>query len=410
LGLTIAQKILANKSNRKNIQPGDVIWVKPDLVAQYVIFGDVPDIRIDPDRIAITMDHHFMPKGEGEARDQAVMRETARKYHIDNFEELGRTGIQHQLLGEKGLIRPGMLIVHLDPHVSTYGAFGAYGCSVANDGIEAMRTGEVWLKVPQTLKINVTGEFAKGVTSRDLFEKIVSDIGPTGALGQVVQYSGPAISAMSIESRMVLCNSVIFLCAETAIIEPDQKLLDYVNSRSTKAFEPIYSDADAQYSQIINYDVSKLEPQVVMPSAVYHVKPIKDVPPVSIDQAFIGTCASGRMEDLRLAAKILKGRKVHPSVRLTIAPITPEIQLAAVREGLTEIFLQAGALVGPPSCGMCLQTGYGFLLPGERFISTGTLNLPGRNGSPEAETYLANPATVAASAITGKITDPREFL
>ncbi|MFC2000880.1 aconitase/3-isopropylmalate dehydratase large subunit family protein [Chloroflexota bacterium] len=415
MGETLVQKILAKKSGKKKVIPGEVIWVQPDLIAQYSITyfsggSTLPDVRINPDRIAISPDHHFMPKGENEAKSHATMREMAKKYNIKNYHDIGQTGIQFQLLAEKGLVRPGMLIVHADSHVSTYGAFGTYAVGVGRDYVQAYRTGEVWLRVPQTLKINVTGKFPEGVTSRDLFEKILADIGPGGAIGQAIQYTGPAVSAMSIESRMVLCNSVVFMSAETAIIEPDQKILEYVKARTTGTFEALKGDASAEYTKVLNYDVSKLEPQVVMPTAVYHVKTIKEAAGIEIDQAFIGTCASGRMEDLRLAARILKGRKIHQGTRLVIAPITPEIQRDAAREGLTDIFWEAGALVGPPSCGMCLQGGYGWLLPGERFISTGTLNLPGRHGSPEAQTYLANPATVAASAVSGKITDPREFL
>ncbi len=410
MGETLVQKILAKKSGGRKVAPGEVIWAQPDLIAQYRGAQTIPDVRIDPDRIALTPDHQFVPKGEDEAKSHAGMREMAKKYSIKNYDDIGRAGIQFQLLSEKGLIRPGMLIVHIDPHISTYGAFGTYSYGVASDYIQAYRSGEVWLKVPQTLKANVTGKFAEGVTSRDLFEKILGDIGPIGALGQVVEYTGPVVSAMSIESRMVLCNLVMFLSAETAIIEPDQKVLDYVKTRTDRTFEALYGDAHAKYSRVLHYDVSNLEPQVVMPTARYHVKTVGEAAGIEIDQAYIGTCVSGRMEDLRLAAQILKGRKVHQRVRLVITPITPEIQRDAAKEGLTEIFWEAGALVGPPSCGMCYQGGFGWVLPGERLLSTGTLNLPGRQGSPEAETYLANPATVAASAVEGEITDPRKFL
>ncbi len=410
MGHTLAQKMLAAKCGRKEVQPGEIVWAQPDLIAQYMHSAGIPDIRIHPDRVAITIDHTFVPKGEAEARSHANMRETARKYKISNFGEVGRTGVQFQWLAERGLVRPGMLIVHLDPHVSTYGAFGTYSCGIGSDYLQAYQTGEVWLRVPQTVKIDVTGRFADGVTSRDLFGQIINEMGPLGALGQVVQFDGPTVSAMSIESRMVLCNMAMFLSAETAIIESDRKIVDYVKSRTARPFEVFQSDADADYARMLNFDVSDMAPQIVMPDAVYHVESVKAVAGVAIDQGFIGSCASGRMEDLRLAARVLKGRKVHPNVRLVIAPITPEIQKEAAREGLTEIFWEAGALVGPPSCGMCMQLGYGFLLPGETLISTATMNVPGRLGSPEAESYLANPATVAASAVAGKISDPREFL
>lgn len=413
MGYTLTQKILAKKSGREEALQGEVIWAQPDLISRYdgpTLNADV-DVRIDPDRIALAIDHEFMPKSEGAAKAHRAMREIARKYNIKHFYDIGRTGIQFQLLAEKGLIRPGMLIVDLDPHVSTYGAFGTYSIGVSKDYVQAYRTGEVWLKVPQTLRVNVTGNFGDGVTSRDLFEEIIGDIGPGGALGQVVQYTGPTVAQMSVESRMVLCNLVQFLSAETAIIEPDQKIHDYVKVRTDKPYETLESDIDAEYARVLDYDVSELEPMVVTPPDMYHVKTINEVAGIEIDQAFLGTCASGRMEDLRLAARILKGKQVHPRVRFVIVPITPQIHREAAREGLTDIFWEAGALVGPPGCGPCTERrGYGWLLPGERCISTGTLNIPGRMGSPKAEIYIGNPATVAASAVTGRITDPRKLL
>ncbi len=411
MGYTLAQKILAKKSGRTEVLPGEIIWAKPDLITRSdgALPGDM-DIRIDPDRIALCIDHYFMPTSQDAAKRHRTFREVAKKYGIKHFYDIGRGGIQFQLLAEEGLIRPGMLVVTLDPHVSTFGAFGTYSVAVAGDYIQALRTGEVWLKVPQTMKVNISGSFPKGVTSRDLFEKIMADIGLGGALGKVIQYTGPTLSAMSIESRMVLCNLVLFLSAETAIIEPDQKVNDYVKARGKEPVEVLQGDNDAEFVKVLNYDVSKLEPLVVVPPDVDHVKTIGEVVGIEINQACLGTCASGRMEDLRLAAQILKGRKVHPQVIFTIVPITPRIHREAAREGLLDIFWEAGAVVGPPSCAPCTPRACGWLLPGERCISTGPMNIPGRMGSTEAEIYLGNPATVAASAVEGKIADPREFL
>jgi len=412
MGYTLAQKILAIKSGRKKVLPGEIVYVQPDLILLYDwpgFDGLLRDIRIDPDRIALNIDHFYMADTEVSAQVHRNFREAARKYNIKKFYDIGQTGIGFQLMAEKGHIKPGMLVLHLDPHASTFGAFGAYSIGVAGGVSQALLTGEVWLKVPETVKINVTGSFAKGVTSRDLFERLIGDVGPDGALGQVVQYSGPAVSAMSMESRMVLCNSVQYLAAETAIIEPNERTYEYVKARTSETFEALEGDIDAEYAKVLDYDVSKLEPQVVTPPDVYYVKPIKEVAGIDIDQAFIGTCASGRLEDLKLAAQILKGKKVHPRVRFLITPITPQIYQEAAREGLLNIFWEAGAVIGPPTCGPCYG-GVGYLLPGEKCITTGTLNIPGRLGSTEAEIYMGNPATVAASAVKGQITDPREFL
>jgi 3-isopropylmalate/(R)-2-methylmalate dehydratase large subunit len=269
--------------------------------------------------------------------------------------------------------------------------------------------GKAWLKVPGTIKVNVTGKFQKGVTSRDLFEKIEGDLGPDGGTGNVFEFTGPAIATMSIESRMVLCNSVQYMAADTAIINPDKKTIAYIKGVTDEPFDAMSSDADAEYTNTINYDISTLEPQVVCPPDVYYIKSVGEAEGTAINQAFIGTCASGRMEDLRLAAKVLKGKKVHPDVRLLITPITSLIAEQAAREGLIEIFLQAGAVIGPPTCGPCFG-GFGYLLPGEVAITTGTLNVPGRMGSIDSKIYMGNPATVAASAVAGKITDPRRIL
>jgi 3-isopropylmalate/(R)-2-methylmalate dehydratase large subunit len=412
MGLTLAQKILARKSGRPEVTPGEVIYAEPDLVLLYDWPGLdflMNDIRINPDKIVLNIDHFFVANSEESARVHDNFRKIAHKYGIKNFYDVGRSGVGFHLIAEKGHVKPGTLIMHADAHVSTFGALGAYAVGVGGDMMSVFLLGKAWLKVPGTIKVNVTGQFQKGVTSRDLFEKIEGDLGPDGGTGNVFEFTGPSISDMSIESRMVLCNSVQYLAAETAIINPDKRTIGYVKSVTRESFEALRSDADAVYSKTVDYDVSSLEPQVVCPPDVYYVKQIKDTEGTSINQAFIGTCASGRMEDLRLAARVLKGRKVNPNVRLLITPITPLIAEQAAREGLIEIFLRSGAVVGPPTCGPCFG-GFGFLLPGEVAITTGTLNVPGRMGSIDASIYMGNPATVAASAVEGKITDPRKFL
>jgi 3-isopropylmalate/(R)-2-methylmalate dehydratase large subunit len=412
MGLTLTQKILAKKTGRTELTPGEIIYAEPDLVLLYDWPGLdflMSDIRIDPDKIVLNIDHFFMAHTEESARVHDNFRKIVKKYGIKNFYDVGRSGIGFQLVAEKGHVKPGTLIMHADSHVSTFGALGAYAVGVGGDMMSVFMLGRAWLKVPGTIRVNVTGKFQQGVTSRDLFEKILGDLGPDGGIGNVFEFSGPAVTDMSIESRMVLCNSIQYLAAETAIINPDSKTIDYIKTASVEQFDVLQSDPDAIYSKTLNYDVSGLEPQIVCPPDVYCIKLINDMDGTQINQAFIGTCASGRMEDLRLAARVLKGKKVKSHVRLLITPITSTIAEEAAKEGLLEIFLQAGAVIGPPTCGPCFG-GFGYLLPGEVAITTGTLNVPGRMGSIDAKIYMANPAVVAASAVEGKVTDPRKYL
>ncbi len=412
MGYTISQKIIARAAGVKDVIPGDVVYVKPDLIMLYDwpgFDGLMRDIRVDPSKVAINLDHFFMPNSEAAAKLHRNYRTTVQKYNIQNFYDIGNSGIGFQLMVEKGHIRPGMLAIHIDPHVSTFGAFGAYCLGVGADIMSAFLIGEVWLRVPKTIKVNATGTFVPGVTSRDLFEKVVADVGPDGAIGSVIEYDGDGIEGMSAESRMVICNSVQYVSAETAIINPDKRAIEYLGGKGKEqGYQMMLSDPDAVYAKVIDYDLARLEPMVVTPPDVYCVQPLRQVEGKEINQALLGTCASGRLEDLRLAAKMLKGRKVHPNVRFLVTPITQQTFKEAANEGLIGELIQAGAQIGPATCGPCYG-GIGYLLPGETCIATGTLNIPGRMGSTEAGIYLASAATVTASAITGNITDPRKF-
>jgi 3-isopropylmalate/(R)-2-methylmalate dehydratase large subunit len=411
MGYTISQKILARASGKEHVQPDEIVYARPDLLWLYDwpgFDGLMRNIMIDPERVGINIDHYFSPSSEGIAKLHRNFRATAKKYNIQKFYDIGRTGIGFHLFAEKGHIRPGMLVMHIDPHVSTMSAMGAYCIGVGADVMAGFLTGEIWLRVPETLKVTLSGTFQEGVTARDVFERLLMDLGPDGAQGMVIEFGGSAVQAMSIEERMVLCNSVQYLSAETAIINPDQKTEDYLKGRTSIPAAVVESDPDAEYSKEITYDVTELEPMVVTPPDVFYVKPLKEVVGKKIDQALIGTCASGRLGDIRLAARILKGRKVHPDVRFLVFPITPQTQSDASREGLIDILVKAGAMIGPSTCGPCYG-GFGHLLPKETCLSTGTLNIPGRMGSTEAEIYMANPAAVAAAAVKGEITDPREF-
>lgn len=409
---TISEKIIASAAGRKDVSPGETVYVKPELIMSYEWPGQdglIRNIRIDPCRVALNLDHFFLAANEKEAKVHRNFRQTVEKYQIDQFFDVGRGGIGVHLMGEKGLVRPGMLVVHGDPHISTLGALGAYSVGIDGDTLSVFLTGEAWLKVPGTLKVHVEGDFPKGVTSRDLFEWIVRDLGPDGATGMVVEYDGPTIDAMSVDSREVLCNSVQYLSAETAIMNPDEKTIEYVKGNTDRDFRVVKSDKDAEFAQVKKYDVSGLVPQIVVPPDVFYVEDVADVEGTEISQALLGTCAGGRLEDLRLAAGILKGKKVHPRVRLIVTPISQKTYIDALREGLIETFVEAGAVVFSSSCSPCYG-GIGHLLPGESCIATGTLNIPGRMGSTEANIYLGSTPTVAASAIEGKISDPRNFV
>jgi len=411
VSLTISQKIIAAKCGRDQVTPGEIVHVEPDLVMLYDwpgFDGLMKNINIDPDRVALNIDHYFSPPNEQIAKLHRNFRSTVKKFGIKKFYDVGKTGIGFQLYAEEGLILPGTFVAHADPHVSTLGAFGAYCLGIGSDVISIFLTGKAWIKVPETIRINIHGSFGRHVTSRDLFEKIVADIGPDGAQGKVIEFSGPGLAGMSMESRMVLCNSVQYLSAETAIIPPDEITRAYLSGKTKEPWQEVLGDEDASYSEVLDYDLSTLEPMVVTPPDVFYIKTVQEVAGTKIDQAIIGTCAGGRMEDLRIAAAILKDHPVAPGVRFMITPITPAIMADASREGLIEIFVKAGALVGPPSCGTCYG-GLAQMLPGEVCISTGTMNVPGRLGSTEADIYMANPAVVTASAVCGKITDPRSL-
>ncbi len=412
MGYTISQKILARGCGRESVQPGEIIYAKPDLLWLYDWHGFdglIRNINIDPDKVALNIDHYFSPSSENVAKLHQNFRNTVKKYDIKKFYDVGRGGIGFHLFAEEGHIRPGMLIMHIDPHVSTMGALGAYCVGVGGDVMAGFMTGEIWLRVPETLKVTLTGKFRNGVTSRDVFERLLHDLGPDGAQGKVIEFTGPAIREMSIEGRLVLCNSVQYLSAETAIVAGDEITRDYLKDKTDIAYEMVQSDPDAVYAQEVSYDVSEIEPMVVTPPDVFYIKPVTQVVGRKINQAFIGTCAGGRLEDLRVAAQILKGKKVHPDVRFLVFPITPKTHRDASKEGLIDILVEAGAMIGPSTCGPCFG-GFAQLLAGETCISTGTMNVAGRMGSVQAEIFMGNAATVAASALTGEITDPRAFL
>jgi 3-isopropylmalate/(R)-2-methylmalate dehydratase large subunit len=415
--MNIIEKILARASGKDEVTPGEIVDANVDMAMIHDLTGPLTiesfrKIGVkkvwNNQRIVVIFDHLVPANSEKAAKLHSIVREFVTEQKIPNFYDIGRGGICHQVMPEKGHVRPGELIVGADSHTCTYGAFGAFATGIgATDMAAVFATGKLWLKVPHVIKVDVEGQFQRHVTPKDLILNIMGEIKADGAIYKGIEFAGSTIRNMSIDGRMTMCNMTIEVSAKTGIVEPDETTLNYVRKRTNKPFQILKNDSDAEYEKILNLDVTNMEPQVSCPHSVDNVKPASEVADVSIDQAFIGSCTNGRIEDLRLAANLLKGKKVRNGVRMIVVPASQEIYLQALQEGLLEIFLKAGAIIGNPTCGPCLGGHLGLLAPGEVCVSSSNRNFVGRMGSPEAKVYLASPLTVVASAITGKIIDPR---
>jgi len=418
MGKTLVEKILSAHTDSKDFKVGDIIIVKLDFAFSNDITAPLA-IKVfeesgakqvfDKKRIGIIPDH-FAPNKDVKSAEQCkTMREFAHKHHIEHYFEIGKMGIEHALLPEKGLVLPGDLVAGADSHTDTSGALGAFAIGVGStDMAYAIATGEVWLKVPPVIRLNYTGKLNKWVSGKDLILYTISKIGVDGANYKVMEFSGEVIKNLSMDNRFTMCNMAIEAGAKTGIIEPDEKTIDYVDSRAKRPYKVFKNDSDVTYEKIIDYDVSNIEPQVSFPHSPGNAKSISEVGNIKIDQSIIGSCTNGRMEDLRIAAEILKEHSVHPEVRLIVFPATQSIYQQALKEGLIDIFISAGAAVSTPTCGPCIGGHMGLLAKGERSISTTNRNFVGRMGHPESEVYLSNPAVAAASAILGKIASPEE--
>jgi len=415
--MTIAEKILARASGKDKVKPGEIVNARVDVAMSHenadVVRRHFEQIGIervwDPDKIVILFDHRIPAESEKTAITHKVLREFVKKHGIKNFYDM-KVGICHQILPEKGHVRPGEVLVGTDSHTTTHGAFGAFATGIgATDMAGVWATGTIWFKVPETIKIEVKGKFPEWVGAKDLILYIIGKLGADGADYKAVEFYGDTIREMSIASRMVLSNLSMEMGAKVAFVLPDERTIEYVKTRTSKPFEIVLPDDDAVYEKSLEIDVSDLEPQIACPHAVDNVKPIGKVKGIKIHQALIGSCTNGRLEDLGVAAKILNHKRVHPDVRLLVIPASWEIYLEAMKKGYLETFIRAGALIVNPGCGPCLGAHQGILAPGERCISTTNRNFRGRMGSPESEVYLASPAVVAASAIRGEIADPREL-
>ena len=420
MGMTIAEKILARHADKDFVRPGELINARVDLVLGNDVTAPVAikEFRrlgvekvFDRDRIALVPDH-FTPNKDIQSAEQAkIVREFAREQDITYYFEVGRMGIEHALLPEEGLALPGEIIVGADSHTCTYGALGALATGVGStDMAAAMALGEAWFKVPPTLKFIFRGTLRPWVSGKDLILYLIGKIGVDGALYRSMEFAGEIIENLSMDSRLSMCNMAIEAGAKCGIIAPDAVTLDYVSARAKRPFEPVYPDADAEYEKVYTFDGADIEPQVAFPHLPENTRGISEVGEITIDQVVIGSCTNGRIEDLRVAAELLKGKKAHKNVRLIIIPGTQKILRQALQEGLIDIFLAAEAVVSTPTCGPCLGGHMGILAKGERALATTNRNFVGRMGHPESEVYLCNPAVAAASAVTGKISAPEEVL
>jgi len=415
--MTIAEKILAKRARKKGVKPGEIVMAKVDVAMSHenadVVLKSFREIGVrkvwDNNKIVILFDHRIPADSEKTAATQKRLREFVKEQGIKYFYDM-REGICHQVLAELGHDRPGELLVGTDSHTTTHGAFGTFATGIGGTEMAGVwATGELWLKVPESIRITVTGAFKPFVSAKDLILYIIGKLGADGASYKAVEFHGDTMQNMSIASRMVLSNLSMEMGAKVAFVVPDEKTVSYVKQKTDKDFEVVLPDEDAYYEKGIEFDVSDLKSQVACPHAVDNVKPVSDVTGTKINQALIGSCTNGRLEDLSIAAKILKGKVVHRDVRLLVIPASRRVYLEAIREGLIEAFINAGGLILNPGCGPCLGAHQGLLAPGEVCIATTNRNFKGRMGSPESFVYLASPATVAASAITGVITDPDEL-
>ena len=361
----------------------------------------------DAGRIVLVIDHVAPSPAEGSSRLHMLMRDFAKKNGIGAFYDVG-SGICHQLMVEQGHVRPGFLAVGADSHTCTYGAVGAFGTGIGSTEMAAVfASGELWFRVPKTIRIEVSGTPPEAITPKDITLHIVGLVGADGATYKAVEFCGPVVEQMSVEGRMTLCNMAVEMGAKTGLVNPDEKVRQFYAGEDV---ELLRSDGDAEYEKRIEVDVSGLEPQVAYPPRVDDVRPITEVEGVEVDQVFIGSCTNGRLEDLRAAAKILEGRHVADGVRALVIPASRQVYLQALREGLLETFIRAGCVVCSPGCGPCAGGHMGVLGPGEVCVSTSNRNFVGRMGSRDAKIYLASPLTAAASAVSGKLADPRDFL
>lgn len=416
MGMTMTQKILAAHAGLKSVQAGQLINAKLDMVLGNDVTSPVAinemskfgkNSVFDKTRISLVMDHFTPNKDIQSAQNCKQVREFAAKYDIKHYYDVGSMGIEHALLPEQGIVTCGDCIIGADSHTCTYGALGAFSTGVGSTDMAAgMVTGMAWFKVPSAIKVVITGKKSKYICGKDVILDIIGRIGVDGALYQSLEFVGDGVSELSMDDRFTICNMAIECGAKNGIFPVDEKTLEYVNGRSEREYKVFEADEDAEYNRTITVDLSTLKSTVAFPHLPENTRTFDDIPQIKIDQVVIGSCTNGRIEDMRMAASILKGKKVSKNVRTIIIPATQQIYLQCIKEGLAEIFIEAGAIVSTPTCGPCLGGHMGILAKGEKAVSTSNRNFVGRMGHTESEIYLASPAVAAASAIKGCIADP----
>jgi 3-isopropylmalate/(R)-2-methylmalate dehydratase large subunit len=415
---TIAQKILASKVGKREVQVGEIVEVEPDIAMSHdnagLVIKQFKEIGVEkvwnPNRIVIPLDHRAPAESEKTATAHRSIRLFVKEQGIRNFYDI-KEGVCHEIMVDKAHILPGQLAVGTDSHTTSYGCIGAISTGIGATEMAAVwATGKVWLKVPESIKIILKGKLPLGVYAKDVILYIIKELTSEGANYKSVEFYGEPISFMSISERFTLCNLSMEMGAKFAIVPFDKITKKFLSKRTKKSFQPVWADENAIYEKKYEFEISKLEPQIACPHSLDNVKPVSAIKGTKIDQVVLGSCTNGRLDDLEIAARILKGRKVHPDTRMLVIPCSKTIYLEALKKGIIRTFLEADCVVLNPGCGPCLGAHEGILAAGEKCLATTNRNFKGRMGSPESEVYLASPATAAASAIKGEIADPRDFL
>ena len=415
MGKTLSEKILGKKAG-KEVSAGEVVTVAPDYCLSHdnsaAIIGEFKKLGVArvkaPGKLVIILDHIVPAADEKYAQNHKTIREFVAAQGLPNFFDI-QHGVCHQVLSEASFALPGKLIVGSDSHTTTYGAFGAFAAGIGRtEAASIWATDEIWLRVPETLRVELSGKLPAGVYAKDVILKIIGDHGADRANYEAIEFTGPAAGDFSLASRMVMANMAAEMGAKNGYFEPDEKTLEWVKARARTDYEVIKSDPGAKYEAVLRYDLSAQEPQVACPHTVDNVKPVREVEGKPFHQALIGTCTNGRLEDLEVAARILKGKKIHPCVRALVLPASREVYVDAMRRGILETLSEAGCVILNPGCGPCLGAHEGLLAAGEVVVSTSNRNFRGRMGNRDSEIYLASPATAAASALEAQITDPRK--
>jgi len=418
----MAEKILASRAGQETVRAGQFIEAQVDIVLGNDITapiairefaklgGDDGGLRVfDPERVVLVADHFAPNKDIKSAEQCAVMRRFAQEQNLPHYYDVGCMGIEHVLLPEEGLVVPGDVVVGADSHTCTYGALGAFATGVGSTDIAvAMATGRLWMRVPETVRVIYHGQLQPWVGGKDLILHTIGQIGVAGARYMAIEFAGPAVDALSMEGRLTMANMAIEAGAKAGLFAVDDTTRAYVEGRAVRPYSSHQADRDASYASLIEIDASQIEPQVAFPHLPENSRAVSEAGDVPIDQAIIGSCTNGRLEDLRVAADLLRGRQVRSGVRCIVIPGSQRVYLDALREGLLEVFVEAGAAVSTPTCGPCLGGHMGVLAAGERAVSTTNRNFRGRMGHPESEVYLASPAVAAASAVAGRIAHPDE--